>query len=87
MVECVITEMWTNKVKITLVNVFNPCVTLEETKFREIMDEISGSTGQVIWAGDLNAHNELWGSRTTDRNGRVVEDFIERYNLTVLNGG
>ena len=40
----------------------------------------------VIWAGDFNAHNAVWGSKTRDRNGAVLEDFQDKHGLVVLDG-
>ena len=41
----------------------------------------------VLWVGDFNAHNPLWGSRQKDTNGEVVEDFLDQYELVCLNDG
>ncbi|MGL4646262.1 MAG: hypothetical protein ACRCVL_03935, partial [Cetobacterium sp.] len=43
--------------------------------------------GNLIWCGDFNAHNSLWGSTCTDKNGRVVEEFMEEHALVCLNNG
>lgn len=40
-----------------------------------------------MWVEDLNAHNELLGSKKKDRNGIVVEEFIDKYNLVVSSDG
>lgn len=32
-------------------------------------------------------HNAVWGSRTRDRNGVMLEDFQDRHGLVVLNDG
>lgn len=36
--------------------------------------------------GDFNGHNTLWGSRQTDRKGRIIEEFIDDH-LILLNDG
>lgn len=41
----------------------------------------------VIWLGDFNAHNPLWGSRIRDCNGSIVEEFMDRYGLVCVNDG
>lgn len=82
--ECVITEVWTDRGKITIVNLYNPCINLEDSYFQEIVDKISVP---VVWVGDFNAHNELWGSKKRNRNGKIVEDFIDKNQLVVLNDG
>ncbi|KAB0797694.1 hypothetical protein PPYR_08687, partial [Photinus pyralis] len=40
-----------------------------------------------IIIGDFNAHNEIWGSISTDARGRIIESIIDRYNLNLLNDG
>lgn len=62
-IECIITEVWTDRGKFTVVSTYNFCITLEEDYFVEITDK--------MWVEDLNAHNELLGSKKKDRNGIV----------------
>jgi hypothetical protein len=40
----------------------------------------------ILFVGDFNAHNTLWGCSSTDRKGHEVEDFILSSNLCLLNG-
>jgi hypothetical protein len=40
-----------------------------------------------IIAGDMNAHNTLWGSPNTDKLGSLIEELIEENNLSILNTG
>ena len=82
--ECVATEVWTDRGKITIVNLYNPCIKLEDNHFQEIVDKISEP---MVWVGDCNAHNELWGSKKRNRNGKIVEEFIDKNQLVVLNYG
>lgn len=37
--------------------------------------------------GDFNAHSPSWGSELTNRSGRNLLDFIDTYNLCILNDG
>ena len=73
--ECVVIEVWTDRGKISIVNLYNPCIKLEEIHFQEILDRISEP---MVWVGDFNAHNELWGSKKRNRNGKIVEEFIDK---------
>jgi len=41
----------------------------------------------VVWTGDFNTHNPLWGSRFRDVNGVLFEDFKDKNNLVVLFDG
>ena len=63
---------------------YNPCIKLEEINFQEILDRISEP---MVWVGDFNAHNELWGGKKRNRNGKIVEEFINKNQLVVLNDG
>lgn len=40
-----------------------------------------------VITGDFNAHNEIWGSRFTNRQGRDIWQWIEDNNLILLNDG
>lgn len=53
-------------------------------KLDDIMDQVRPP---VVWTGDFNAHNPIWGSRIRDGNGVLIEDFIDKNNLVVLNDG
>ena len=41
----------------------------------------------MIFCGDFNSHNPLWGSKNINRNGKNVEHFILNNNLYLLNDG
>lgn len=41
----------------------------------------------VIWCGDFNAHSVVWGSLNSDKNGTVVEEYMEDNLLVCLNDG
>ena len=36
--------------------------------------------------GDFNSHHALWGCTDTDDKGRIIEDFIRKHDLVLLNG-
>ena len=40
-----------------------------------------------ILLGDYNAHTPMWGELKTDERGKIMEDFIMQYDLTILNRG
>lgn len=83
--ECVAVEVgWTGGVNIVVMNFYNPCKELS----RELLEGIV-ETGRekVVWCGDFNAHNTLWGSETTNKNGEAVEDFLDNQALVCLNDG
>lgn len=41
----------------------------------------------VLWCGDFNSHNSLWGSNSNDANGILLEEFIDEKYLVCLNNG
>lgn len=41
--------------------------------------------GPLLFLGDFNAHNHIWGSATINRKGKMLEDFISNHDLIVLN--
>ena len=50
--------------------------------------KLANSKGYTfLLAGDLNARNAIFGSRTTDKRGKIFEDIISKNNLTTLNIG
>lgn len=40
-----------------------------------------------IMMGDFNGHNELWGSSRNDARGNMIETYINRNGLIILNDG
>lgn len=71
-VECVITQIWSAQGKISVVNLYNPCKLLTMEELDGIMEKVESP---VIWVGDFNGHNPLWGSKKMDRNGMVIEEL------------
>lgn len=82
--ECLAIEVWSTAGRFSLVNFYNPCLRLEMDKLDDIMDQVRPP---VVWTGDFNAHNPILGSRIRDGNGVLIEDFIDKNNLVVLNDG
>lgn len=39
----------------------------------------------TLLAGDINAHNKLWGSCNTDHRGRIIHDFLDSNKLISVN--
>lgn len=39
----------------------------------------------IIFTGDFNAHNILWGSQKTNRMGRILSDTMLAHNMVLLN--
>ena len=82
--ECQIIEVWSPQGKISVLNYYNPCNQLVLTELEALVSRISTP---LIWTGDFNAHNPLWGSQGKDANGAVVEDLLDNTNLVIMNDG
>lgn len=83
-IECVIIEIYKTDGHLVVINLYNPCKSLSQETLEEIMRQ---GNGKEIWCGDFNAHNSLWGSKHTDRNGEAVEELMDVRQLVCLNNG
>ena len=73
-----------NGSKLSVINLYNPCKTFT----RETLEMISRNTDEnTLICGDFNSHNALWGSNKIDKNGRLIEEFLNEKNLILLNDG
>jgi len=50
-----------------------------------IIEQYLNKDHHIIILGDFNSHNALWGSNQTNARGKLIENFIDKHNLTVLN--
>lgn len=82
--ECVVVRVWEKARWVSIVNFYNPCLPINISDMEEVMEQIGEP---VIWLGDFNAHNPLWGSRVRDGNGSTVEEFMDKYGLVCVNDG
>ncbi len=70
--------------EIRITHFYNPCKEISNS----ILEEVMGDTqGKIIICGDFNAHSGVWGSKNTDNNGIIIEEFIEEHSLVCLNDG
>lgn len=82
--EIIATEVWSTTGRITVLNFYNPCLKLNSDELEDVMKQVHPP---LIWTGDFNAHNELWGSNKTDFNGAAIETIMHEFNLVCLNDG
>ncbi len=83
-VECLSIEVMGIDEEIRITNFYNPCKEISNS----ILEEVMGDTqGKIIICGDFNAHSGVWGSKNTDNNGIIIEEFIEEHSLVCLNDG
>ncbi len=80
--ECVVVEIYFREESIVIYNFYNPCKKISIKLFEKIRKET-----KELWCGDFNAHNWLWGSKNTDYNGEVIEQFMDDRSLVCLNTG
>lgn len=79
--EGLIVDVWSQKGKLSLISFYNPCKPLVLAEFEELLN----ITPPVVWVGDFNAHNPLWGSQVRDENGVVVEELLDNCRLVIMN--
>lgn len=77
-------EIWEKAEPKVIINFYNPCLRLE---LQNLLDIQGQDRRKVIWCGDFNAHNIVWGGRHTDVNGRVIEELMDERELVCLNDG
>ena len=80
--ESIVIKVWIDRGKIDIINYYNPCEKLNQN----ILEDVGGPMqDKIIWCGDFNSPNPLWGSNSTDANGLVVEEFIDSLGLVCIN--
>ncbi|XP_059411379.1 uncharacterized protein LOC132144830 [Carassius carassius] len=82
--ESVVVKIWIGNDQVSVVNFYNPSKRLSI----EDLGAVSGqSQGKIVWCGDFNSYNVLWGSLNTDANGVIIEEFLELNSLVCINDG
>lgn len=82
--EVIVTEIWVDNINFVVVNLYNPCQKIT----REMLESVPVNwNSRIIFCGDFNAHNTLWGSIKTDDNGDILEEFMDDFKLVCLNDG
>ncbi|KAK6189121.1 hypothetical protein SNE40_005159 [Patella caerulea] len=71
--------------KIAVINIYSPPNREVVNGYQYLYDHIKYP--RILICGDFNAHHALWGSKRTDRRGRVLYSFMEDNGLCVLNDG
>lgn len=82
--EYVVVEVWINRKEFVVVNYYNPCL---KPELRELEAIEGQDRTNIVWCGDFNAHNSLWGSGSTNGNGQTIEELLDARNLVCLNDG
>jgi len=82
--EVLVVEIWEGSESIKIVNLYNPCKKLNIGDLVKIDEK---GDQKMVWCGDFNSHNTLWGSEKRDQNGLVVEELLELRGLVCINDG
>ena len=80
------TDIFLGDFSLTIVNYYNPCKEISNEVLDLIIAEVQNKSKLLI-VGDFNSHNSLWGSDKTNKNRRLIEDFVFRNDLVILNDG
>ena len=59
-----------------------PSSTLDIGDLEDLTQQLPGPYALL---GDFNAHNSLWGCADFNRKGHILENFIDKKNLCILN--
>ena len=62
----------------------SPSIPITIQQLSDLMDQLPKP---VLILGDFNSHSPLWGDDVLDSRGKIIEDFINQLNLSVLNDG
>ncbi|VDI64455.1 Hypothetical predicted protein [Mytilus galloprovincialis] len=65
-------------------NIFHPNSIIDKAKLKNLTDQLPSP---FILMGDFNAHNPLWGSKTHNAKGKIIEDFVSQEGLCIFNDG
>jgi len=68
---------------------FSPNSTHHEYMYSITRLELSirATNTQVLITGDFNAHHTDWGSKSNNKRGEIVSDFVNALGLTICNSG
>ncbi|VDI08097.1 Hypothetical predicted protein [Mytilus galloprovincialis] len=70
---------------ITLCSIYIPPNSIiDKAKLKNLTDQLPSP---FILMGDFNAHNPLWGSKTHNAKGKIIEDFVSQEGLCIFNDG
>ena len=57
----------------------------EEPKELELNNLIEQLPRPFVIMGDFNSHNEIWGSKKTEKKGKVIESLLNQHQLCMYN--
>jgi exonuclease III len=76
-------KVFVNQTFLNIVNMYNlPESNLHYNDIYNVLNQRN-----LIFCSDINSYNKLWGSKTNNKNGLVIEEVISDLNIAVLNDG
>ena len=75
-------EYFMNNKYFNLVNIYNPGRNINRDEF-----SLPFTLQNVIICGDFNSKNLIWVNNTTDLNGRLIQELLDKNDLHLLNDG
>ena len=81
-IEYIHIEFIRNNKYFNLVNIYNPGTKINKEEYNHLF-----AIKNVIICGDFNSKNTLWGSDSTDFNGKVIQELLDENDLYLLNDG
>lgn len=84
-IEAVIVKIKLQSRNLTVVNAYHsPGIQLNPEDYENLFSAFHKDS---VILGDLNAHNPLFGGTSSDARGRLLEDLLDKYNMSALNTG
>jgi len=85
------TNLQATAIRVTLFKVITVCSVYlppsQRWEIKDLEELYSQLPPPAILMGDFNAHSQTWGCRDINRHGKLIEDFILKHNLSILNTG
>ena len=72
---------------VLIVSYIPPNKTDELKSLLEMVNDAHKSYNNVVWTGDFNAKNKLWGNRVENSAGDILELYLRTNNSVILNDG
>ena len=58
------------------------CKEITETELNNLIEQLPRP---FILMGDFNSHNEIWGSKKTDKKSKIIELLLNKHHLCICN--
>lgn len=83
--EAIALRLFTRQGEFAVVGAYrHPNVSTSSRSIRNLFNLISSFKLSLI-LGDFNPHHSLWGAQTHNVTGNIIADFLDNYNMILLN--